>query len=110
MSRIKHKEDKLTKLGAPPPKEQKMPFKMKMGILEGRKKREIKSQERAKESGVVHGKKAFSSSGGSSSTTKKLRGKREDFEGYGGFDVKTKGGVFHLSKKRLPGRLLKSSS
>ena len=48
-----YKDDILTKLGAPPPKQPTMPFKMKMGILAGQKKRELMKEKGAKESGVV---------------------------------------------------------
>lgn len=53
LKKKKHKEDILTKLGAPPVKEQTMPFKMKMGILAGRKKRMEKAEQESKLSGVV---------------------------------------------------------
>lgn len=48
-----YKDHKLTKLGAPPPKQQTMPFKMKMGILAGRKKRNQREKALDKEGGVV---------------------------------------------------------
>lgn len=53
LSKKAHKDDKLTKLGAPPPKQQTMPFKMKMGILAGRKKRKQREAAMAAEAGVV---------------------------------------------------------
>lgn len=53
MSKKAHKDDKLTKLGAAPPKQQTMPFKMKMGILQGRKKRKTKDAKDAVEAGIV---------------------------------------------------------
>jgi hypothetical protein len=53
MSKKAHKDDKLTKLGAAPPKQQTMPFKMKMGILQGRKKRKSKEAKDAVEAGIV---------------------------------------------------------
>jgi hypothetical protein len=53
LQKLNHKEDKLTKLGVPPPKEQSMPFKMKMGILAGREKRKRKHLLEAKEAGTV---------------------------------------------------------
>jgi hypothetical protein len=55
----KHKEDVLTKLGALPVKQQTMPFKMKMGIVAGRKKTASKVAERAREGGVVTTKTKF---------------------------------------------------
>ena len=39
---IKIKDDILTNLGVPPPKKQKIPFKMAIGINEGRRKRKEK--------------------------------------------------------------------
>ena len=39
LEKLHHKNDILTKLGVPAPKEQTMPLKMKLGIIEGRKKR-----------------------------------------------------------------------
>lgn len=53
LSKKAHKDDKLTKLGAAPPKQQTMPFKMKMGILAGRKKRKQRETAMAVEAGVV---------------------------------------------------------
>ncbi len=54
LSKKAHKDEKLTKLGAAPPKQQTMPFKMKMGILAGRKKRKQRETKEANEAGVVH--------------------------------------------------------
>lgn len=48
-----YKDHKLTKLGAAPPKQQTMPFKMKMGIIAGRKKRNQREKAMDKEGGVV---------------------------------------------------------
>lgn len=48
-----YKDDILTKLGAPPPKQPTMPFKLKMDILAGRKKRKLLKEKEVKESGVV---------------------------------------------------------
>lgn len=53
MSMKAYKEHKLTKLGAAPPKQQTMPFKMKMGIIAGRKKRNQREKALDKEGGVV---------------------------------------------------------
>lgn len=62
MNKKKFKEDKLTKLGAPPPKQQTMPFKMRLGINAGREKRKQKQLELAKESGTVLARPKSSSS------------------------------------------------
>ena len=53
MQKVHQRQDILTKLGVPTPKEQTMPFKMKMGILSGRKRRLEKVEQEAKESGTV---------------------------------------------------------
>jgi len=51
------KDDILTKLGAPPPKQMTMPFKMRMGIEAAKKKREIKLEIESKEAGLVTARK-----------------------------------------------------
>lgn len=88
LARKKHKEDKLTKLGAPPAKQPTMPFAQKMGILAGRKKREARLVEHAKQSGVVLATKSKGSKDKGRDRVKKDRG----------FDVHTKRGVLHLKK------------
>lgn len=55
-SREKLKTDKLTALGAPPVKQQKVPFKMKMARLRDMKVKELRSKEILMESGVVAAK------------------------------------------------------
>ena len=117
MKKKKHNEDKLTKLGAPSVKQQTMPFKMKMGIMAGRKKRTEKEGKEAQESGVIlakvaqqkvgggdrnHGRGGGKSSGGNH---KKSR-RSGDSPSFG---LNTKNGVLHLSKKRLPERLTRTS-
>ena len=47
-----HKDDKLTKLGAFPAKQQKMPYNMRLGLNAAKKKREQKNALLAKESQV----------------------------------------------------------
>ena len=98
LSKKKYKEEKLTALGAPRVKEQTMPFKMKMGILAGRKRRELNTSQVARESGVVLARP-------SAATSSKQKHSRER-TGRVDLDVPVKNGVFHLSKKRLPSRLL----
>ncbi len=61
-------DEKLTRLGAPPPKEQKMPFQQKMGILAGRKKRELKAKLEVKHSGVISAKSKSKNSSKSKTT------------------------------------------
>lgn len=110
MKKKHHKEDKLTKLGAPPVKQQKMPFKMKIGILAGRKKRDEITEKNAQESGVVLARVASQKVGGgrrnSSSSFQKKKPRRSGDSS--SIDINTKGGVLHLSSKRLPSRLTKS--
>lgn len=53
MEKKHYKEDILTKLGVPAPKEQTMPFRMKMGILKGRKTRLEKLENEQKLSGSI---------------------------------------------------------
>jgi hypothetical protein len=48
-----HKDDILTKLGALPPKQQKMPYAMRLGLNAAKKKRDIKNAQLAKESQVL---------------------------------------------------------
>ena len=47
-----HMDDKLTKLGALPPKKQKIPYAMRLGLNAAKKKREHKEAQIAKESQV----------------------------------------------------------
>lgn len=64
LSKKAHKDQKLTKLGAAPPKQQTMPFKMKMGILAGKKKRKQREAREATEAQVIHGGTKIKSSKG----------------------------------------------
>ena len=92
-ARLKYKNDKLTKLGAPPPKEQTMPFKMKMGILAGRKKRELKQIAESKVSNLVYPKTHFS--------TKQPKTRERTSEAFD-FEPKTYRGVFKMGKDKMP--------
>ena len=93
-SRLKHKEDILTKLGAAPVKQQKMPFKMRMGILEGKRKREAKIVSRAKESGVVLSTQK--------KTTEKKAAKKNRSRDVPKINIGTKGGILHLNRSNIP--------
>jgi hypothetical protein len=93
-SKRKTLEHKLTKLGAPPPKQPTMPFKMKIGILEGRKKREKRTLDEAKQSGQVLAKSKVKTK--SSERRPKAHSQHPDF------DVPTRGGVLRLSKSKVP--------
>ena len=118
LKKKQHKEDKLTKLGAPEVKQQKMPFKMRLGLDAASKKRTLKNQLKAKESGVVlaavskknrndRGRRESSTNDRSSygRASSKSRGRDESSS----FGINTKSGVMHLSKKRLPDKLTRSS-
>ena len=98
-SRLKHKDDKLVKLGAAPAKQQTMPFKMAMGIRRGREKRAQKEITNAKESGRVL---AVNRGPGiqTESLTKRTKDKDPDF------NIHSKKGVFHLDRKRIPSSLI----
>ena len=94
LAKKKHKEDKLTKLGAPPAKEQTMPFKMKMGILAGRKKREQKMIAEAKQAGIVLAENVTKKAKKPTRNDKKGRS-RSDRDDIG---PKTVGGVLRIGK------------
>jgi hypothetical protein len=118
MKKKQHKEEKLTKLGAPDVKQQKMPFKMRLGLNAASKKRDVKNQQTAKDSGVVlaaavnkknrnDSKRRESSTNIKSSSSRassKSRGRSESSS----FGINTKSGVMHLSQKRLPDKLTRS--
>lgn len=91
LSRIKHKGDKLSKLGVPPPKQPTMPFKMKIGIEQGRKKRASKQLEYAKTSGLVTAQKSQKSS----------NSKSKEFSRKDDFEVRTYGGVLKVNKNQM---------
>ena len=114
LKKKQHKEDKLTQLGAPGVKQQKMPCKMRLGLNAASKKREVKNQLKARDSGVVlaavskknrndrgrrdSGTNDRASSGRASSKSRS----RDESSSFG---INTKSGVMHLSKKRLPEKL-----
>lgn len=101
-SKLKHKDDKLVKLGAAPKKQQTMPFKMAMGIKTGREKRSSKVIERAKESGRVLAKPSRGSVGKDDDEGVKRPRDNASMD----FNIHAKKGVFHLDKKRLPQALV----
>lgn len=113
MAKKKHKEDVLTKLGVYAPKPQKMPFKMALGIKHGREKRAKKNVTDARESGVVLSLSAKKAANGKSrqerydrndsrSTSSSSSHKKRNKDDIGLDTIKTKSGIFHLSKDRLP--------
>lgn len=101
LAKKKFKDDKLTRLGAPPPKQQTMPFKMKMGIEAGRKKRLLKAINRGKESGTL-----LPSSVTGGSAKKDDRKKKMSSSSEAHFNLNTKQGVLHMSKDRIPQKLM----
>jgi len=104
LAKKKHKDDALTHLGVDAPKQQTMPLKMALGIREGRLKRQLKTIERSKESGVVLSKnlthKSVKEAYMGKNTGKRSREERD------GLDIGTKKGVFHLKRSRLPASLV----
>jgi Domain of unknown function (DUF4602) len=116
LKKKQHKEDKLTKLGAQGVKQQKMPFKQRIGLDCARKKRDIKNEQKAKEEGVVLAKvskknrndrsRRESSTNDHSSPGRASSASRARSES-SSFGINTKSGVMHLSKKRLPGKLMR---
>jgi hypothetical protein len=103
-----YKEDKLTNLGIDVPKQQTMPFKMALGVREGRMKRAIKGIERSKESGVVLNKSMTYQKikDANIGEKEKLNKKRMKEERHGAFDIGTKQGVMRLKRSRLPSGLI----
>ncbi len=91
LKKKRFKEDKLTKLGAPPAKQQKMPFKMRMGIDKGIQRREKATIAHAKESGVVLASSIMKSK---SKGKERERPRRSEDD----FDVRTKKGVLHVKR------------
>lgn len=91
-SKIKHREDKLQKLGLPPAKQPTMPFGMRMGIEKGRKRREAKRIEHVKNAGIVIAKS-------NKSVDKKKTAKDKD-----SFGVRTFGGVLKIKNTIGGGR------
>jgi hypothetical protein len=92
-SKKKVLENKLTKLGAPPVKQPKMPFKMKMGILEGRKKREQRQLQDARDSGQVL---ATSLTSKKKNEREKLKKRALSDQQQPDLDVRTRRGVLRL--------------
>jgi hypothetical protein len=88
-SKKKVLENKLTKLGAPPVKQPKMPFKMKMGILEGRKRREKLQLQDARDSGQVLASSLTSKKKNETKLKKRIPDQPD-------IDVRTRRGVLRL--------------
>lgn len=98
-AKIKHKDDKLVKLGAAPMKKQTMPLKMAIGIQKGREKRAAKTLMRAKESGTVL---ARSKTANKDRTNDKSAKSRDSAD----FNINASGGVLHLDRKRVSQKLI----
>lgn len=116
LKRRHYREDVLTKLGAPAVKQQKMPFKQRVGLAAAKKKRDVKNEEKAKESGVVLAtvnKKSRNDRGrregstNSRSTPGRASSISKSHTESSAFGITTKSGVMHLSKKRLPEKLMR---
>ena len=117
LKRRHHREDVLTKLGAPAVKQQKMPFKQRVGLAAAKKKRDVKNEEKAKESGVVLAavvsKKSRNDKGRreGSTNSRSIPGRASSISKShvesSAFGITTKSGVMHLSKKRLPEKLMR---
>jgi len=103
INKKEYKEDKLTKLGAPPVAKQKIPYKMKMGLEKGKEKRIAKSIERAQSSGIVLPKGYIESL----KTKKKEKVDKLSLDAPN-FDAPVKKGIFHLNKNKIDKRLLSS--
>ncbi len=90
MKKKKFKEDKLTKLGAPDVKQQKMPFSMKMGIEKGKKRRQAAVIREAKDAGIV-----LASAKREESSAQRSFKKDDGID----FGAKVRGGVMHVKDK-----------
>ena len=101
INRKEYKEDKLTKLGAPPVAKQKIPLKMKIGLEKGKEKIIKKSMEIAQASGVVLPKGYLDSL-----KTKKKEKVDKLASDAPNFDAPVKNGIFHLNKNKIDKRLL----
>ena len=94
------------KSGAAPIKVQKMPFKMRIGIKEGRERRLAKSISTAKESGVVLPTSIANKLKSSQSSGKKPKRMSHENSNPKGLDgLRGTNGIFRLSKKKLPPKL-----
>ena len=95
MAKKQHKSDKLTALGVRPEKKQTMPFKMAIGINDGRERRAARVRSEAKQSGTVLAKSLINA------------GKRErpdytaDRNSGPNIDVNVRGGVLRLNKDKM---------
>ncbi len=89
LKKKKYKEDKLTKLGAPEVKQQKMPFKMKMGIEAGKVRRQKAIQAQAKEGGIIL------------ATQKKKEDPKRSFKRNDELGDRVTKGVLHVNKSKF---------
>lgn len=95
--RLKLKQDKLTELGAPPKKMQKVPFPIQMSRLRWKAKKDIEIKELIKQSGIV-----LSASSGNKLLTPKQQkakkaGKSQVRKQEPKLGLHTKNGVFKVS-------------
>lgn len=97
-SRMEYKNKKLTDLGVAPPKQQTMPFKMRMAINRAKEKREATRVLAAKAAGVVLPRHGSESKHAGKRGKQSGKRDKEDRDGNPDVNVRTKGGVFHVSK------------
>lgn len=94
--RLQLKQDRLTELGAPPPKQHRFPFKIQMAKLRGKAKREVEMKDVLKESGLVISNKTYGS------FIQKKKEKKIKHSGNDSkqpqFKVNMKKGVLHVKK------------
>lgn len=105
-----HKEDKLTKLGVAPRKQMKVPFKIKMSILQHHKQKAERERSLLKESGMVQSHSSLkvlkqtikkkSKSDEKSTKSSKNRDRGIDFVG-GNSKIPLKDGILRIPKHML---------
>ena len=111
-AKMKHKDDKLVRLGALPKAQQTLPLKMALGIQRGREKREAKALLRSKQSGTIlaqprkDSKDKDRSGGGGGSRDQDEPKRRRGLDVAPDIDVGAKRGVLHLSRAKLPSKLV----
>lgn len=100
--KLKLKQDKLTELGAPPKKQQKVPFPIQMSRLRWKNKKDIEIKEMIKQSGVVLS--IASNNNKSSSSKQNSKAKKVNSKSLNKLQptlgLNTRKGVFHVSTKR----------
>lgn len=108
-SKKKYKDDQLSKLGAPPLKAMKIPFKMKMGMINFQKKKAESELKHLKESGVVVSKASTNNliKKNRKNKDKSIRKSEKRNISYGDTGIdhhSVKNGVLRINKKMLQRR------